>query len=58
MKTLKLGINLCLLFSLILMIMPQKALAENYLTDQNTATVKGKVTDSEKIPLPGVVEKP
>ena len=55
MKTLKLGINLCLLFSLILMIMPQKALAENYLTDQNTATVKGKVTDSEKIPLPGVV---
>ena len=55
MKTPKLGISLCLLFSLILTIMPQNSLAENYSIHQSTTTVKGKVTDSDKIPLPGVV---
>lgn len=55
MKTPKLSINLCLFISLILAIMPQNMRAENHSVNQRITTVKGKVTDSAKAPLPGVV---
>ena len=55
MKTPQLSINLCLFISLILIMMPQNIPAENHTVHQSIATVKGKVTDNAKIPLPGVV---